>query len=75
MAQSKVKVAGGSPLWIRPEFVVIPFCPGCQEPIVGQIVLEVLVAAEGVVMRERKGRALLWEGKSLEDIERQLGVG
>ena len=40
-----------------------------------EIVLEVLVAAEGVVERERKGRALLWQGKSLEDIERQLGVG
>ena len=42
----KVKVAGGSKLWVRPEFAVIPSCPGCQEPMVGQIILEVLEEME-----------------------------
>ncbi len=41
-AKKREKVAGGSDLWIRPEFAVIPSCPGCQEPVVGQLILEVL---------------------------------
>ena len=38
----KVKVAGGSPLWVRPEFVTIPFCAGCQEPVASEALLQVL---------------------------------
>lgn len=45
-AVRKEKVAGGSSLWLRPEFMPIPYCPGCQEPVVGQIVLEVLEEME-----------------------------
>ena len=38
----KEKVAGGSSLWIRPEFAPIPYCPGCQEPVAGEAILQVL---------------------------------
>jgi len=38
----KVKVAGGSSYWLRPEFMPIPYCPGCQEPVAGEAILEVL---------------------------------
>ncbi|HJW88304.1 MAG TPA: thiamine pyrophosphate-dependent enzyme [Dehalococcoidia bacterium] len=38
----KVRVTGGSPLWTRPEFATIPFCPGCQEPVASEALLQVL---------------------------------
>jgi len=40
-----------------------------------ELVMEVLEKAEDMVARELKGRALVWEGKSMEDIARELGVG
>jgi regulator of RNase E activity RraA len=40
-----------------------------------EIVMEVLEKAEDVVAKELKGRALIWEGKSMEEIARALGVG
>jgi len=40
-----------------------------------EIVMEVLEKAEDVVAKELKGRALIWEGKSMEEIGRALGVG
>ena len=40
-----------------------------------EIVMEVLVKAEDTVDREFKGRALIWQGKTMEDIGRELGVG
>ena len=40
-----------------------------------EIAPEVLAQAEDVALRERKGRALLWKGKSMEDIAKRYGVG
>jgi regulator of RNase E activity RraA len=39
------------------------------------IALDVLIEAEKVVDSETKGRALLWKGKSLKQVGKQLGVG
>lgn len=38
-------------------------------------VLEVLEKAEDVVKREKKGRAMLWQGKSMEEIAKKYQVG
>lgn len=38
----KVKIAGPSSYWLRPSFMTIPYCPGCQEPVAASAILEVL---------------------------------
>jgi len=39
------------------------------------IALEVLEEAEDMVRRETTARALLWKGKSMQDVAREFGVG
>jgi len=43
--------------------------------IPNEAILEVLVQAEEIVKREIKGRELLWQGKSMEEIAKKYGVG